>query len=305
MYSPTSVHFRSKGTAPQEASRPEGYCWVGTKLIAPEGVLDIPNDNESVSDGTVSDTDLRKYADIWTKFNVNDVLTALAKTGDDYGIITKTWTLAGTKQDSKPESCTLTVKIDVNNITLLGEDNNTTQILKTSNGKLVYCQVDNAADFKKAIAAPAATAGATIVLASDITLDSAVTVTGRKVTIQGAHTITTGVKDAFQVESSGQLTFGTGLTINSTSSVAEARTGGVLVISGATIVSTNSPYATLFATGENLKIVMNSGTVSNSGTNILTVSVADSAVAEIKGGTVSNSSSSTIVAKTGGLSSLI
>ena len=45
---------------------------------------------------------------------------------------------------------------------------------------------------------------------------------------------------------------------------------------------------------------MNSGTVSNSGTNILTVSVADSAVAEIKGGTVSNSSSSTIVAKTGG-----
>ena len=156
----------------------------------------------------MSDTDLRKYADIWTKFNVNDVLTALAKTGDDHGIITKTWTLAGTKQDSESESCTLTVKIDVNNITLLGEDNNTTQILKTSNGKLVYCQVDNAADFKKSIAAPAATAGATIALASDITLDSAVTVTGRKVTIQGAHTITTSVKDAFQVESSGQLTFG-------------------------------------------------------------------------------------------------
>ena len=41
LYSPTSVHFRSKGTASQEASRPEGYCWVGTKLIAPEGVLDI------------------------------------------------------------------------------------------------------------------------------------------------------------------------------------------------------------------------------------------------------------------------
>ncbi|MBR4319022.1 MAG: hypothetical protein IKP69_03100, partial [Oscillospiraceae bacterium] len=75
----------------------------------------------------------------WCGFDAADVVTALKDTN---GIITKEYTFEKTSNNGTG-SYTVTVNIDVKNITMLGENSDTTTIVKTESGKIVYGTFDS------------------------------------------------------------------------------------------------------------------------------------------------------------------
>ena len=107
--------------------------------------------------------------------------------------------------------------------------------------------------------------------------------------------------DDFVSAKGGSIVLGANLTVMGSSSVLYAYDGGVITLAGANVSSNNTKYAAAYVTDANSAIVVESGSLSQTGANVVTLSVANGATAEIKGGTVGNDASTVIAAKTGGL----
>ena len=149
-------------------------------------------------------------------------------------------------------------------------------------------------------AVAAATDGQTVDLLTDATVASAIQVTGKAVTITGAHTVTTGVTDVIEAGAGGIITLGTGFTLNATSSGLYAHNGGIININGASVTGTGTDYAFAYATDANSQINVIGGSLAKNGSDHVTLSVDNGASATISGGTVSNDTSTAIVAKANG-----
>jgi hypothetical protein len=101
-------------------------------------------------------------------------------------------------------------------------------------------QADSEAALIDAIAA--AEDNDVIELTGDVTLTSAIVVTGKTVTIQGNATITSDADDIFSAGAGGTIVLGEGLVVNGTSSVLYAYDGGRIIVDGAELNAHNSPY---------------------------------------------------------------
>lgn len=95
----------------------------------------------------------------------------------------------------------------------------------------------------------------------------------------------------------GKITLGEDLVINSNNAVIYSHNGGEVAVEGASITVTNSPNTAAFAENANTTITINSGTVSQNGTDHVTVSAKDYAKVIVNGGQLLNSHSSTVAVR--------
>lgn len=140
--------------------------------------------------------------------------------------------------------------------------------------------------------------GGEIVLSESFALTEALTI-NKDITIKGDATITTnGIPGALMV-TSGTLTLGEGVVVNTNSrGEITAKNGGKVVIDGATISSTCSTYTAVWADGAGSSVEIKSGSVS--GTDSSAVCASNGAVVTISGGTVSSVDYGTCYSYAGG-----